>query len=102
MKLKIGARAIKFYITMEHILDLIMQIQEGSSVGIYENSKYQILKETFNNAKSFKVYAEELKGTDFISFNYYITSKSHLLKPCEMPEEKVMHFLENVVLPTKK
>lgn len=52
----------------------------------------------FNQGKSYKIYAKELKGNDFISLNYYITSNTELLKPCEMPKEKVIHFLENIEL----
>lgn len=51
----------------------------------------------FNNGKSFKIYAEELGGNDFISLNYYITKTSEKLKPCEMPEEKVIYFLNNYI-----
>ena len=27
--------------------------------------------------------------------NYYITTKDKLLNPCEMPQQKVIHFLNN-------
>ena len=52
--------------------------------------------DSFNQGKSFKVYAKELEGSDFISLNYYLTKKDNYLKPCEMPAEKVIHFLEEV------
>jgi hypothetical protein len=32
------------------------------------------------------------------SLNYYVTKTNELLKPCEMPEEKVIHFLKNAAL----
>lgn len=51
--------------------------------------------ERFNAGESVKIYAEELKGTNFISLNFYTSSSQHHLKPCEMPEEKVIHFLLN-------
>ena len=38
-----------------------------------------------------KIWAEELGGSDFISANYYPALQ--LLKPCEMPREKVERFL---------
>ena len=41
-----------------------------------------------------EVYAKALGGSHFISFNYYLTSTSQLLKPCEMPVEEVIHFLK--------
>ncbi len=77
------------------ILDLIENIPEGYSEVRYNNKKYSIVKETFNDQKSFKIYAEELGGQDFISLNYYRTLSKDLLKPCEMPKEKVIHFLNN-------
>ncbi len=77
---------------------LIDNIIEGYLEGIYNDRKYGITKTTFNNGKSIKLYAEELGGNDFISLNYYITKNKDLLKPCEMPEQKVIHFLQNVVL----
>ena len=78
------------------LLELIRKIPVGYSEGIYNNIKYSVTKEVFNKGKSFKIYAKELKGNDFISLNYYITSTSELLKPCEMPEQKVINFLRNV------
>lgn len=79
-------------------LKLLMQIDEGYSEGMYKKKKYGITKTTFNKEKSIKLYAEELGGADFISLNYYITTNNELLKPCEMPKEKVTHFLKQVQL----
>jgi len=76
----------------------IDKIHNGYSEGIYHNAKYGITKEVFNNGKSFKIYAKELQGKNFISLNYYITSTSELLKPCEMPVQKVIDFLKEVHL----
>jgi peptide-methionine (S)-S-oxide reductase len=61
----------------------INKLPAGYSEGTYLNKRYSITKEIFNNGKSFKIYAKELQGNDFVSLNYYITSKSELLKPCE-------------------
>lgn len=80
------------------ILSLIQKIPEGYSEGIYRKRKYGISKKTFNKGKSFKIYAEELGGNDFISLNFYCTSEQELLKPCEMPKEKVLDFLKQVKL----
>ncbi|MDH7445538.1 peptide methionine sulfoxide reductase [Aquimarina sp. 2201CG14-23] len=80
------------------LLTWIQKIPEGYSEGIYNNTKYSITKEIFNHGKSFKIYAKELQGKDFISLNYYLTSTSELLKPCEMPEQKVIDFIKNVHL----
>ncbi len=80
------------------ILNSIKKIPEGYSEGIYNDRKYGITKTIFNNGNSFKVYGEELGGSDFISLNYYITKTKEVIKPCEMPEQKVVHFLKNVII----
>jgi hypothetical protein len=80
------------------IKELIDQLPEGYSEGIYQGRKYGISKTTYNQGKSSKVFAEELGGNDFISLNFYLTSSQELLKPCEMPTSKVLEFLTGVVL----
>ncbi|NER13659.1 peptide methionine sulfoxide reductase [Leptobacterium flavescens] len=77
------------------LLDKIEELREGYSEVFYRNKKYGLNKTVFNGGSSYKIYAEELAGNDFISLNFYITSKDHLLKPCEMPKEKVIDFLMN-------
>jgi peptide-methionine (S)-S-oxide reductase len=77
---------------------LIDKIGKGYSEGIFDDKKYGITKTVFNNGNSLKIYAEELGGNDFISLNYYITKSKGLLKPCEMSEQKVIDFLQNVTL----
>ena len=71
----------------------ILEIPLGYSEALYEGKKYGLSRSDFNGGKSIKVFAEELGGKDFISFNYYLTSGENQLKPCEMPTEKVRHFL---------
>lgn len=78
------------------MLRLIQKIPESYSEGFYNAKKYGITKETFNDGRSYKIYGKELQGNDFISLNYYITKQKELLKPCEMPEQKVIHFLEHI------
>ncbi|MFC5045249.1 peptide methionine sulfoxide reductase [Aquimarina hainanensis] len=78
------------------ILDKIQDIPIGYSVGMYKNRKYSIIRTDFNDGRSSKIYARELKGNDFISLNYYQTTKRDLIKPCEMPLEKVLLFLKNI------
>jgi hypothetical protein len=82
----------------DSIWNYIEKIPEGYSKGSYNGSTYGITKTIFNNGNSFKIYGEELAGNDFISLNYYITKDKDLIKPCEMPAQKVVHFLKNVLL----
>jgi len=78
------------------LLEKIKQLPLGYSEVMYKYKKYGVTRADFNDGKSFKVYAEALGGTDFISLNYYGTQSSELLKPCEMPEKKVIDFLKNL------
>ena len=80
------------------ILGHIKKIPEGYSQGTYKYRKYGITKTIFNDGDSVKIYGEELGGTNMISLNYYITKHKELIKPCEMTEQKVRHFLENVTI----
>lgn len=77
---------------------LIKQIPPGASTAKAFRRTYSVSRSDFNGGQSIKVYAEELGGTDFISFNYYVTRNATLLKPCEMPEDKVMRFLREFEL----
>ncbi len=83
---------------MTALLKQIQAIPEGYCVMWYRNKKYGVTRGSFNAGKSIKLYAEELGGKDFISLNYYITAKSELLKPCEMPEQTVVDFLSRAEL----
>ena len=78
------------------LLNIIKSLPEGYVEGVYNGAKYSITKQTFNKGRSFKIFAKELKGNDFISLNYYLTSENELLKPCEMPAQKVIDFLKEV------
>ena len=78
------------------LLNILMNLKEGYSEGYYNSRKYGLTKTTFNKGKSIKFYAEELGGVDFVRLNYYVTKTQELLKPCEMPKQKVIHFLNNV------
>lgn len=82
---------------MSPLLDAIQRLPEGFSEGIYQGVRYGITRTTFTQGRSYKVYANALGGTDFISLNYYCTLQKEKLKPCEMPEAKVVAFLLGVV-----
>ncbi len=60
--------------------------------------RYRVTKSQFACARSQKLVAEELGGADYISFNLYrLASGDALLKPCEMPEQKVRDFVLSAV-----
>ncbi len=75
---------------------IIQNLPDGYSEVSYKDSRYGMTVQRFNDGKSVKVFAKELKGTDFISLNFYTSSSQDHLKPCEMSQEKVIDFLRNL------
>ncbi len=74
------------------------RLPEGGYGGTYDGKRYRITKTVMATGRSQKLEAEELGGNDYVSFNLYrLTGGETLLKPCEMPEEKVVEFVLNVV-----
>ncbi|MBT8456894.1 MAG: hypothetical protein HKO95_15750 [Rhodobacteraceae bacterium] len=60
--------------------------------------RYRVTKSTYASGRSQKLVAEELGGSDYISMNLYrLATGDALLKPCEMPEDKVRDFVLNVI-----
>lgn len=76
--------------------ELIVGIPEDYSEVSFAGKRYSLTRKDFNQGRSLKVFARELGGTDFISFNYYLTGQGRLLKPCEMPVAKVEKFLQEM------
>ena len=69
-------------------------LPEGYSVGHYQKRKYSVTKTILSGGRNQKLYAEELGGLNHISFNLYrLKDGTPLLKPCEMPEQKVIDFV---------
>jgi len=71
----------------------LLSLEDGAYDVIYDDARYLLRKETLLNGKLIKLYAEELGNTNFISLNYYPQTADGLLKPCEMPDEKVIDFI---------
>ena len=73
----------------------LLSFDEGAFDLLFDNRRYLFRKETHLSGRLIKVYAEELGGTNFISLNYYPQILNGLLKPCEMPDKKVIAFINN-------
>ncbi len=71
----------------------------GGYGGTYLGNRYRITKTIFATGRSQKLEAEELGGSDYISFNLYrLADGTALLKPCEMTEDKVTAFVFGVTI----
>jgi hypothetical protein len=73
----------------------LMALPNGSYDVIFERKRYLLSKESKFADKIIKLYAKELGGSDFVSLNFYPYIDKGLLKPCEMPAEKVIAFILN-------
>jgi len=71
----------------------LLSFEDGAYDVIFDDKRYLFRKETHLDGKLIKVYAEELGDINFISLNYYPLTASGLLKPCEMPDQKVIDFI---------
>lgn len=72
-------------------LENLRRLPEGYSCGLYRGRRYGTTLEV--SGKRTKLFAEELGGSDTISFNYYALESGPVLKPCEMPAQKVIDFV---------
>ena len=80
----------------EQFRNKLLNLENGSYDVYYQNRRYLLSKQTQLNGKLIKLYAQELGNNDFISLNYYTDIDNGLLKPCEMPEEKVISFILDI------
>ena len=82
-------------------VDAFDALPTGGYGGTFQGNRYRITKRQMANGRSQKLEAEELGGADYISFNLYrLASGQVLLKPCEMPEQKVVEFVLGVAVDT--
>lgn len=77
-------------------VSLFERIPEGYTVLRYGGRRYGVTRTAVADGRGWKLYAEELGGTDVVSANLYLTERGALLRPCEMPREKVEAFLADV------
>ncbi|MGB0659737.1 MAG: hypothetical protein ACPGNV_06105 [Mangrovicoccus sp.] len=69
-------------------------LPSGSFRGVFDGRHYVITKTLFNSGRSTKLVAEALAGGDYISLNHYqLADGRGILKPCEMPADKVTKFV---------
>ncbi|SDO36645.1 hypothetical protein SAMN04488512_102224 [Sulfitobacter litoralis] len=73
-------------------------LPDGTHTGRYQTRRYVWSKSTFNTGKSWKLVAEELGGSDYISLNLYALASGTRLYPCEMPAAKVTAFIRGLVI----
>jgi len=65
----------------------------GTFQGRAGGRRYIVTRSDFSSGAAQKLIAEELGGPGYISLNLYRLSSGARLKPCEMPEVKVVDFV---------
>ena len=78
---------------IEQFLDAFDALPLGSFTGTAHGRRYVVTRSGFSGDKAQKLVAEELGGNDYISLNLYRLESGARLKPCEMPEQKVVDFV---------
>ncbi len=79
---------------LQAFLTALARLPRGYSQGQYRDRRWGVTLTEATGGRRFKLFAEELGGTDVVSFNLYLTGgRTPTLKPCEMPAEKVIDFV---------
>lgn len=65
----------------------------GTFTGVFNGRRYAVTRQDLAAGKAQKLVAHELGGRDYISLNLYRLASGALLKPCEMPQDKVVRFV---------
>jgi hypothetical protein len=81
---------------MSDLEDLFDRLPVGWSVVEYDGRRYGVTRSVLAGGRSEKVVAEALDGSDLVSANLYRLDGQPVLKPCEMPTEKVLDFLRGL------
>lgn len=74
----------------------LANLPRGSFGGRAHGRAYIVTVTSVAGGRGWKVRAEALNGTDYISANIYDLSDGPVLKPCEMPADKVCAFLADL------
>ncbi|MDH4439460.1 MAG: hypothetical protein QE284_03655 [Rhizobium sp.] len=85
--MKNGSPHDAFERALEHFAD-------GYSQGVFDGRRWGVTVRRSPDHKRIWLYAEDLTGTDIVSFNLYrLESSGNTLKPCEMSSDKIVAFV---------
>ncbi len=83
---------------LDRFLERLDLLPLGYSEGHYHQRRYGMTLKVSKDARRVQLYARELGGSDFISFNLFrLRSGEARLKPCEMAEQKVVAFVTGYI-----
>lgn len=88
-----GEQARSEAVSMPEFERALAAIPTGYTEGEYAGRRWGTTAKRSADMKRISLFAEDLSGTDIVSFNLYRLSDGDALKPCEMSSEKVMAFV---------
>jgi len=78
----------------DRILARLAALPRGHGEGRYEGRRWGVTVKGSEDGRRWWIWGEELAGPDRISGNLYVLAGGRaLLKPCEMPIDKVRAFV---------
>ena len=80
-------------VSMPEFEQALTAIPTGYTEGEYTGRRWGTTVKRSADLKRISLFAEDLSGTDIVSFNLYRLGGGEALKPCEMSSEKVMAFV---------
>jgi hypothetical protein len=79
--------------SVNEVGELCDQVPVGWSLVVYDDRRYAVTRSVHGDGRSESILAEALDGSDLVSANLYRLGGDDVLKPCEMPADKVLDFL---------
>jgi hypothetical protein len=81
-------------VALADLAELVERVPVGWTLVEYNGHRYGLTRVDHVGGRSVTIYAEELGGADVVSANVYRTSAGERLNACEMPDAKVLAFLD--------
>lgn len=72
---------------------LVDRVPAGWTEVAYAGARWGLTRTDRARGGTTSLYAEELGGPGFVSANVWRTQGGEVLRPCEMPAERVLDFL---------
>ncbi|WP_134324799.1 peptide methionine sulfoxide reductase [Cumulibacter soli] len=73
--------------------ELVEAIPRGWTSVVIDGRRWAVTRTIQAGGRTTSVKAERLDDSELVSANVWSTSAGYVLKPCEMPAEKVLGFL---------
>lgn len=88
------SQSLSAQMQVDVLLSALAELPDGYVQGQFDRRLWGATIKRSADGKRVWLFAEELAGTEIVSFNLYrLKSGAGILKPCEMSSEKVIAFV---------